>query len=118
MGRKYRFYKGNGISNTIDNIGVENTTLSILSDIEPIFFKIDMSMIRSINQEPKHRKFVELLCKLGETMDVQIVAEGIEKEEELVIVKSCGAQLLQGFYFEKPSSDIEDLQQKLRSSYL
>ena len=56
-----------------------------------------MSMIRSINQEPKHQKFVELLCKLGETMDVQIVAEGIEKEEELVIVKSCGAQLLQGF---------------------
>ena len=51
-------------------------------------------------------------------MDVQIVAEGIEKEEELVIIRSCGAQLLQGFYFEKPSSDIEELQQKLRSSYL
>ena len=107
-----------GFRIAIDNLGVENTTLSILSDIEPNFFKIDMSMIRSINQEPKHRKFVELLCKLGVTMDVQIVAEGIEKEEELVIIRSCGAQLLQGFYFEKPSSDIEEIQQKLRSSYL
>jgi EAL domain-containing protein (putative c-di-GMP-specific phosphodiesterase class I)/FixJ family two-component response regulator len=110
--------KGMGFRIAIDNLGVENTTLSILSDMEPNFFKIDMSMIRNINQQAKHRKFVELLCKLGATMNVDIVAEGIETEEELKIVKDCGAQLLQGFYFEKPSKDIPGLQQKLQSTYL
>ena len=107
-----------GFRIAIDKLGVENTTLSILSDMEPNFFKIDMSMIRNINNEVKHRKFVELLCKLGTTMNVQIVAEGIEREEELITVRSCGAELLQGFYFEKPSSDIEYIQQKIRSNYL
>ena len=97
--------KSMGFQIAIDNLGFENTTLSILSDIEPNFFKIDMSMIRNINQEPKNRKFVDLLCKVGDTMNVNIVAEGIETQDEMMVVKNCGAQFLQGFYFEKPSSN-------------
>ena len=109
--------KSLGFRIAIDNLGVENTTLSILSDMEPNFFKIDMSMIRNINHQPKHQKFVDLLCKLGNTMNVDIVAEGIETEEEMMVVKQCGAQFLQGFYFEKPSSDLGEIETKLQKNY-
>lgn len=109
--------KSMGFQIAIDNLGFENTTLSILSDIEPNFFKIDMSMIRNINQEPKNRKFVDLLCKLGDTMNVNIVAEGIETQDEMMVVKNCGAQFLQGFYFEKPSSNFGEIPIKLQKNY-
>ena len=110
--------KSNGFRIAIDNLGVDNTTLSILSEMEPNFFKIDMSMIRNINKQPKHKKFVDLLCKLGTTMDVKIVAEGIENKEEMDVVKDCGAELLQGFYFEQPTNDLSEIQQKMLKKYL
>ena len=78
---------------------------------------MDMSIIRNVHQEPRKRRLIELLCKFAEATEAMIVAEGVENKEEMKAVRECGAHIMQGYFFARPSMDFQDAQNALKKQW-
>ncbi len=92
-----------GFSLAVDDVGAGYNSLAVLAHIRPSFLKIDMSLIRHIDQQPTKRRLVELLCQFGRASDALVIAEGIETDAEASVIEEIGADLLQGYLFGKPT---------------
>lgn len=66
--------------------------------------KLDKSMVDDVVSNPKAQAIVSSIVDMGQKMGIQIVAEGIETEEQLEVLRTCGVELAQGFLFSKPIS--------------
>jgi len=96
-----------GFDIAVDDLGAGYNALSILADLQPRYIKIDMSIVRNVDCEPRKQRLVDLLCKFGEATDALVIAEGVETQAEAETLVECGSHLLQGYYFGRPSLDIE-----------
>ncbi len=96
-----------GFDIAVDDLGAGYNALSILADLQPRYIKIDMSIVRNVDTEPRKQRLVDMLCKFGEATDALVIAEGVETQAEAVTLVECGSHLLQGFHFGRPSLDIE-----------
>ncbi len=95
-----------GFAIAVDDLGSGYNALSILADLQPRYIKIDMSIVRSVDTEPRKQRLVDLLCKFGEATNAAVIAEGVETAGEANALVEVGAHLLQGYYFGRPSLDI------------
>lgn len=92
-----------GFCIAVDDLGAGYNSLSVLAALEPQFIKVDMSIIRDVDKQPQKRRILELLCRFAQASDAQLIAEGVETEAEADAVVSCGADLMQGYLFGRPS---------------
>lgn len=92
-----------GFSIAVDDVGSGYNSLSVLAELTPRFIKVDMSIVRNIHQSQHKRRLVELLCRFADATQTQLIAEGIENDDEERAIRECGAHLLQGYHFGKPS---------------
>ncbi len=92
-----------GFRIAVDDLGAGFSSLSVLAELLPDFIKVDMSIIKGIDQDQHKKRLVALLCRFAAGTDAQLVAEGVETEAEAETVKECGAHLLQGYLFGKPA---------------
>jgi len=96
-----------GFSIAVDDLGSGYSSLSVLAELQPRFIKIDMSIVRDIDRIPRKQRLFDLLCRFADATDTLVVAEGIETEAEATTIKSCGAHLMQGYWFARPElSDV------------
>ncbi len=98
-----------GFEVAIDDLGAGYSSLSVLADLRPKYIKMDMSIIRDVHKDDRKRRLVSLMCDFADATNAMIVAEGIEKKEELCALQECGVHLLQGFYLARPSIDKEQI---------
>ncbi len=95
----------------------EFTLLSGLYDI----VKIDMKIIRDIDTDIKRQEIVKSIIKVSSINNYKVLAEGVETEEEVKILREIGVDYLQGYYIGRPSIEIkgisEDVLSKLDSNY-
>lgn len=89
---------------TIDDFGTEYANLALLSAVEFDVLKLDKSMVDDVVKNSKARAIIGSIVEMGKQMGIQIVAEGIETEEQLEVLRACGVELAQGFLFSKPIS--------------
>ncbi|MCD7909033.1 MAG: EAL domain-containing protein, partial [Clostridium sp.] len=87
---------------SIDDFGTEYANLSLLSTIEFDVLKLDKSLVDDVAISGKARIVVENIVNICREMGIQVVAEGIETEEQLEALRSCGVELVQGYLFSKP----------------
>ncbi len=87
---------------SIDDFGTEYANLSLLSTIEFDVLKLDKSLVDDVAISDKARIVVENIVNICREMGIQVVAEGIETEEQLEALRSCGVELVQGYLFSKP----------------
>jgi EAL domain-containing protein (putative c-di-GMP-specific phosphodiesterase class I) len=64
--------------------------------------KIDKSFIRELEEDPSARSIVGAILAMGRSLDVDIIAEGIETEEQLTIIRKLHCAEIQGFLSGKP----------------
>ncbi|MDO4418159.1 MAG: EAL domain-containing protein, partial [Eubacteriales bacterium] len=64
--------------------------------------KLDMTFVRSAFGETRDVRMIELIIDIADYLHVPVVAEGVETEEQLLILKALGCDLVQGYYFSKP----------------
>jgi EAL domain-containing protein (putative c-di-GMP-specific phosphodiesterase class I) len=96
-----------GFTIAVDDLGSGYSSLSVLAELQPRFIKIDMSIVRDIDRIPRKQRLFDLLCRFADATDTLVVAEGIETEAEAETITSCGAHLMQGYWFARPElSDI------------
>ena len=91
-----------GVRLAIDDFGTGYSSLSYLRRFPIDELKIDRSFVATVNIGPDQSALVRSILKLGETLHLETVAEGIEEAGQLAELQGLGADLGQGFYFAKP----------------
>ena len=86
----------------MDDLGAGYAALSSLASIQPEVVKLDMSLVRGVDQQPIKRRLVASLQTLGEPLGITVVAEGVETIAERDTLVAIGCDLFQGFLFAKP----------------
>ncbi|MGH1375577.1 MAG: EAL domain-containing protein [Alphaproteobacteria bacterium] len=96
---------GMGIS--IDDFGTGYSSLSYLHSFPINTLKIDQSFVRDMHKDESSLELVRCIASLGKTLNMKIVAEGVEQIEEAKLLKNMGCEYAQGYYFAKPMSEAD-----------
>lgn len=72
-----------------------------------------MYFARSIHRSEKEDKVIQGIVNLAHTLDLRVIAEGVETKEQLDFLSACGCDEIQGYYFYKPIS-LEELEEVLQ----
>ena len=86
----------------MDDFGSGYSSLNMLTAMPIDVLKMDKAFIRNIQPGNKEMKLVELVLDIAKNLGVPVVAEGVETEEELNMLKAAGCDIIQGYYFSKP----------------
>jgi len=97
-----RFLQELGITFSIDDFGVGYSSLSYVKNLPVDRLKIDQGFIRNVNTDPNDAAIVRAIINLGHSLDLRIMAEGVETAEQLAFVRNEGCDEVQGFYFSPP----------------
>ncbi|MDO6719522.1 EAL domain-containing protein [Psychrosphaera sp. 1_MG-2023] len=95
-------FKDMGITIAIDDFGTGYSSLSYLKKFPIDTLKIDRSFIIEIANSDNDAAIVKAIMLLAETMELKVVAEGIENVEQLQILHNYRCQFIQGYFFSRP----------------
>lgn len=93
-----------GIDVEIDDFGTGYASIVSLQKLKPRRLKIDRQLVMPIVSSVKQRKLIESIIEIGKSLDIEIVAEGVETMQHAAILKDIGCHYLQGYAFAKPMS--------------
>jgi EAL domain-containing protein (putative c-di-GMP-specific phosphodiesterase class I) len=96
-------YQAQGFLTATDDFGSGFNGLNQLADLNTDIAKIDIVLIRNIDQDKKRQIIVRNLVNLFNELNMMIVAEGIETKAEYNTLQDMGVHLFQGYYFARPS---------------
>ncbi|RLA32235.1 MAG: hypothetical protein DRR15_12030, partial [Gammaproteobacteria bacterium] len=91
-----------GVGIHIDDFGTGYSSLSYLAELPVKTLKIDQSFIGRLTESATNAKIVQSIIALGKAMELEVVAEGVETEQQLMLVTKFGADLAQGFFIGRP----------------
>ena len=91
-----------GFEIEMDDFGSGYSSLNMLSDMPIDVLKMDMKFIRNVESSETDRRLVSLILDIARYLDVKVVAEGVETEGQLDILRDGGCDLVQGYYFSRP----------------
>ena len=100
--RIFDSYAKRGFITAIDDFGAGFADLSWLEAIKPQVLKLDMALIRDIEQHPAKQQVVIDIIQLCLEVNTQVLAEGVETRAELDYLAGLGIRFFQGYYFAKP----------------
>lgn len=99
--------KNIGVSIKLDDIGVGYGSLFYLVDYPIDTIKLDKSFIDEITDNPnKNLEIISALINLADKLNVEVIAEGVERKEQVEYLHERGVRLIQGYYFSKPIANI------------
>jgi EAL domain-containing protein (putative c-di-GMP-specific phosphodiesterase class I) len=95
----------------IDDFGTGYSSLSYLHQFPIDVLKIDRSFVKRIGVNGDNKEIVKAITTLAHSLDMDVIAEGVETEEQVVKLKELKCEYMQGYYFSKPldSKKIESL---------
>ncbi|HJU64791.1 MAG TPA: EAL domain-containing protein [Gemmatimonadaceae bacterium] len=96
-------FRERGFRFAVDDAGSGYAGLGSIANLEPDFIKLDISLITSIDANFIKQNLVETMVRFANEHGARVIAEGIERAEELDTVKRLGVHLVQGFYLNRPN---------------
>ncbi len=90
-----------GIKIALDDFGTGYSSLSYLSKLPIHTLKIDREFISNFSDH-KTRNMIESIVIMAHKLDLSVIAEGVEKEEEYLLLKNLNCDFIQGYYFSEP----------------
>jgi EAL domain-containing protein (putative c-di-GMP-specific phosphodiesterase class I)/ActR/RegA family two-component response regulator len=91
-----------GFHVAVDDLGAGYAGLTSYSQLEPEIAKIDMSLVRDVDSNPRKRSIIGAMKKLCDELGTLVVAEGVETPGERDTLAGLGCDLLQGYLFARP----------------
>ncbi len=96
-------YKRHGMITAIDDFGAGHSGLNMLADFQPDVLKIDMALTRAVHTDVVRYKITTAIVALCKSLNISVIAEGIETIEEAIALREIGVRLFQGFLFARPA---------------
>ena len=93
---------GMGFRIEMDDFGTGYSSLGMLSRLPIDALKLDMSFIRNAFGETRDVRMIELIIDIADYLHGPVVAEGVETEEQYMVLKAMGCDYVQGYYFSRP----------------
>lgn len=91
-----------GFEVEMDDFGSGYSSLNMISTLPIDALKMDMKFIQNVESDDKAFRLVELVLDIAKYLDVPVVAEGVETDNQLLLLQDAGCDLVQGFYFSRP----------------
>lgn len=91
-----------GFEIEMDDFGSGYSSLNMLSDMPIDVLKMDMKFVRNIEKSETDMRLVKLILDIAKYLRLRVVAEGVETQRQLVLLKDAGCDLVQGYYFSRP----------------
>jgi EAL domain-containing protein (putative c-di-GMP-specific phosphodiesterase class I) len=98
-----------GVQISIDDFGTGYSSLAYLTSLPISELKVDRSFIRELGRTPKSSAVVTAIIALARSLNLRVVAEGVENLRQMHALRQLGCNVMQGFLFSgaKPASDID-----------
>ena len=91
-----------GVKVAIDDFGTGYSSMGYLHQLTVDTLKIDRVFVAGMCENPLDRTIVELLLRLGDSLGLKVVAEGVDSEDKLIELAALGCPWAQGFYIARP----------------
>ena len=91
-----------GMSFAVDDVGAGYSGLESIANLKPSFLKIDMSLVRNVHESVVNREMVKAIVSLGRGIGAEIIAEGIETEDEFAALVDMDVDYGQGYLMARP----------------
>jgi diguanylate cyclase (GGDEF)-like protein len=101
--------KALGVDIEIDDFGTGYASIVSLTKIKPRRLKIDRQLVTPVVRSEPQRRLVQSIVEIGRSLDIEIIAEGVETMEHARLLRDIGCNILQGYAFAKAMS-AEDLE--------
>ena len=98
-----RAYKELGFWTALDDFGAGYAGLSLLARLQPDLIKVDMELVRDIDASQPKQAIVAGVAAIARQLGIALLAEGVETEAELIVLRAAGITLFQGYYFARPA---------------
>jgi EAL domain-containing protein (putative c-di-GMP-specific phosphodiesterase class I) len=95
-------YRKQGFLTALDDFGAGFAGMTLLANFRPDLIKIDMDLLRGIDTDQGRQIIVGGLISIAQSLDVAVIAEGVETQGECDTLRELGASLFQGYHFAKP----------------
>ncbi len=96
-------YRSMGFKIAIDDLGEGFSSLRLWSELRPEFIKVDMHFVQGVDRDPIKLQFLKSIQHIAESCGTHVIAEGVETDAELRVVKDIGIALGQGYFIARPS---------------
>ncbi len=94
--------KNSGIKIAIDDFGTGYFSLAYLKNFPLDYLKMDKSFVDDINQDHENLEIAKAIITLAQNLKLEVIAEGIESEDQLETLKAIGCDFIQGYYYSRP----------------
>jgi EAL domain-containing protein (putative c-di-GMP-specific phosphodiesterase class I)/GGDEF domain-containing protein len=101
--------RAHGFRLAIDDFGTGVSGLKSLYQCQLDYIKIDRFFISNLEREGRKRLFVSRVVELAHSLGIKVVAEGVEREEELHACRDAGCDLVQGYLVARPTAETSEL---------
>ena len=108
--------KALGVRISMDDFGTGYSSLASLQDLPLDILKIDKLFVDHVAEDPRRTAFAQAIIRMGKTLGLVLVAEGVETAEQSDRLQSLGCRFAQGFYFSRPVP-AEQIQRMLHTSH-
>lgn len=105
-----RHYKSQGYHIAVDDAGSCYSGLNLICDVVPHYLKLDMQLIRNIHKDTIKFAMVKSMVEFANLTNIQLVAEGIENEEELKALLKLGVHNGQGYFLRRPDAELKEIE--------
>jgi diguanylate cyclase (GGDEF)-like protein/PAS domain S-box-containing protein len=91
-----------GIDIEIDDFGTGHASIVSLMKLSPRRLKIDRQLVKPVSRSPGQRKLVGTIVEIGRSLNIEVVAEGVETPAHVAIMRDLGCDILQGYALARP----------------
>lgn len=103
-GRRLEELRAWGIRIAIDDFGTGYSSLSYLRDLPVDIVKLDREFVSDIDSSPMSQAIVQAILTLSKVLELEVVAEGIERKSQIEVLAGLGCDIFQGFLLGRPLS--------------
>jgi diguanylate cyclase (GGDEF)-like protein len=108
--------KSLGVRISMDDFGTGYSSLASLQDLPLDILKIDKLFVDHVAEDPRRTAFAQAIIRMGKTLGLVLIAEGVETAEQAERLQSLGCRFAQGFYFSRPVP-ADEIQRMLHASH-
>lgn len=104
-----RHYKEQGYNIAVNDAGSCYSGLNLICDVVPHYLKLDIALIRDINKDAVKYAMVKAMVEFANLTNIELIAEGIECEDELKALLKLGVHNAQGYFLRRPDSELKEI---------